>query len=137
MRSTEIRPFPTDIQRAIPEVLPCSSETTLLCVRVNGYMLKETRDSLIGSDYCIRCFDNLPNWKYQTYRGDHYLQISRINAEYNCARCGINPVQIRDAYSCRSCRQTLIRINNHLRSIDLSFDDLPERARIASQLRSR
>lgn len=133
MRNAGINILPEDLRRATPVVSSPPSETSILCVTSNGYLLKGHGQNSSPYKICLDCFSKLPAWRSQIRKENHFLQFSRVEVDYYCQACGAAIEKTRSAYSCKSCRETLVRTINQFETSRHDWNDFPSIARIVSE----
>lgn len=133
MRNAGINIFPEDLQQATPVVSPAPSETSILCVTSNGYSLRGNSQNSRPYKICRDCFSKLPAWRSQIHKESHFLQFNRVSVDYRCHACGVTIEKTRSAYSCKSCRETLLRTINQFKTSEYDWNNFPNIARIISE----
>lgn len=133
MRNCGANLLPEDLRQATPVVSPPPSETSILCVTSNGYTLRGRSQNSRPRKFCLDCFSKLPAWRSQIDKENHFLQFSRVKADYRCYVCGIVTEETRSPYSCKSCRDTLVRTINQFKTSEYNWNTFPSVARIVSE----
>lgn len=135
MRNAGANILPVDLQQAAPEVSPLPSETSILCVTSDGYLLISHNQNSTPYGICLDCYSQFPPaWKTQIHKENHFLQFTRGIVNYRCQSCDIVIEKTRSPYSCKSCRDTLVRTINQLKTSEYDWGDFPSTARIVSEL---
>lgn len=133
MRNVETGILPRELQLIAPVVSSPPSETTIHCVISDGYQLRGHNQGSTPYNICLDCFPNLPAWRSQIYKENHYLQFSRGTPDYRCQSCNIVIEKTRSPYSCKSCRDTLKRTINQFKTSKYDWSKFPSVARIISE----
>lgn len=134
MRNTGTGILPEDLLQATPVVSPLPSETTILCVTSSGCLLLNQNRNSSSHNVCLGCYSKLPAWRSQIHKGNHFLQFSRARADHLCHMCGIIIEKTRSPYSCKSCRDTLVRTINQFKTSNYDWNNFPCVARVVSEL---
>lgn len=134
MRNAGGNILPEDLQQATPVVSPLPSETSILCVISDGYLLRGNNQSSSPYNICLDCFSKLPAWRSQIRKESHFLQFNRGIVNYRCQACDIVIEKTRSPHSCKSCRDTLARTVNQFKTSEYDWSNFPSTARIISEL---
>lgn len=108
----------------------------IFCVKSCGYTLDYTPTDPSPLTLCFDCFINLPAWRNQVPKGDHFLQIGNEDYVFKCHECAAIIERIQLPHSCESCRDTLERIVDQQISRRLGWNALPDVARFRSERRN-